>query len=266
MTLKSKRSLENDVSPRKRFEYGLDDNRNRSSRVTHTTTTNITAANTTTTASDPSTTCFERLTKSLSSVNAAFTTMNEQFDQLKKVDDSLSRFNDAFGAFLFGLSANGATIHWPNAPGKIDFETYSSWQDRSKSIGTDLLGNKKGTAATTKTSSSSSTGNAQSSDTQSTHKTLKFATKINIRKIIDHLPLKYREQTEHMKTMETVLRALRSKPEGMNMATIVEQVKLPKYRVNDCLNALVHSKDVHKHNPKGQLAVYRLDPVRYPSN
>lgn len=37
------------------------------------------------------------------------------------------------------------------------------------------------------------------------------------------------------------------------MDTMVQQIGIPKYRVTDCLNALIRSKDAIKYNPKVSL-------------
>ncbi|KAI9308301.1 hypothetical protein BJ944DRAFT_260527 [Cunninghamella echinulata] len=200
--------------------------------------------------------CFETLIPSFRRLNNAFTTMKDQYKELQEVDKSLSKFNDSFGAFLLGMSVNGTAIDWLKAPNEEALEKYKGHlkkEDKNKpSISTIDDSNHKNKQKT-------ANPNTKQADAPTVNRKNKFANKVNIQKIIDHLPLKYREQTEHMNNMKIILKILRSSPEGMNMATMVKVSNLPKYRVTDCLNALVHSKHVVKYNPQGQLANYKLN-------
>ncbi|ORZ10146.1 hypothetical protein BCR42DRAFT_113397 [Absidia repens] len=220
---------------------------------------------TSTSSSSTTSTTFDQLAPTLLAMNEKFTAMNDQFQELKKVDDSLARFNDAFGAFLFGLSANGTTVQWPKTSTILDIEKYKTPQMAQVAQGTSAKPTED-QAPKKESPLASKIGTTATKDKKIAKKRRKFVTKIDINKIIAHLPLKYREQTEHMKTMETVLRVLRLKPEGMTMAAMVREIGLPQYRVTDCLNALVRSKDVQKFNPKGQLAIYQMDPAKFASH
>ncbi|RUS20803.1 hypothetical protein BC937DRAFT_94351 [Endogone sp. FLAS-F59071] len=93
----------------------------------------------------------------------------------------------------------------------------------------------------------------------------KYTGKININKIIERLPLKYREQQPHRENMEKVLKTLKLHPHGSNMPDLVSESGTQKHKCTDCLNALVHSKDVIKVTQQGSLVLYQLDPVKYPS-
>ncbi|KAI8338046.1 hypothetical protein BC941DRAFT_424443 [Chlamydoabsidia padenii] len=239
-----------------------------SPRRNRTTVSGINSSSSTTTANI--TTCFDQLTPTLIALKERFETMNQRLEELKTIDDSLSKFNDAFGAFLFGLSANGETTRWP-----LEFEqqVYEIQQQQQQPKKQQQQQEQQQQEQQQKQPSTETIVTTETDDNKPTvaqpaplkkNKT-KFVKKVNIRKIIDRLPLKFREQTEPMKTMETTLRVLRLQPNGMTMDTIVHQIGLPKYRVTECLNALVRSKDVVKHNPKGQMAIYQLDPSRYPS-
>lgn len=58
-------------------------------------------------------TCFDTFQEPLADLAASFELMHSNFEQLKQVNDALVDFNDAFGAFLFGITANGSSIQWP---------------------------------------------------------------------------------------------------------------------------------------------------------
>ncbi|CAO3589031.1 unnamed protein product [Absidia cylindrospora] len=227
MSPKSRRVVDQDDSKLKTTnDDGTDDNNKSTAPATSTTTT------------------FDHLTSTLLAMNQKFTTMNYQFQQLKK---------------------------WPKTSTRLDIEKYKTQVTQVAQVA-QAVGNspKKPTEDQVPKKPSPLTGKTGSTpptkDKKIAKKGRKFVSKININNIIAHLPLKYREQTEHMKTMETVLRVLRLKPEGMTMATMVREIGLPQYRVTDCLNALVRSKDVQKFNPKGQLAIYQMDPAKFASH
>ncbi|CAO3611717.1 unnamed protein product [Cunninghamella blakesleeana] len=203
---------------------------------------------------------FESLIPLFRKVNNSFVTMKNQYNQLQEIDKSLSKFNDSFGAFLLGMSVNGIAVDWLKAPDREIIDKYK--KQLNKDVDNQPSTSKSEEPISHKNKQKSTQINTKEPKPPAVNKKSKIATKINIQKIIDHLPLKYREQTEHMKNMQIILKILKSNPEGMNMATMVKISNLPKYRVTDCLNALVHSKHVVKHNPQGQLANYKLDPVR----
>ncbi|KAI8582528.1 hypothetical protein K450DRAFT_227583 [Umbelopsis ramanniana AG] len=237
----------------RRFTYGLPQT------VTSTAETSSTLDNAT---------CFDTFQEPLADLAASFELMHSNFEQLKQVNDALVDFNDAFGAFLFGMTANGSSINWPQAPINASFDRLSNKQPSSQSplfmVDAKATDNNITWKRPTTTRAEAKVGKEQKED-EPTRMARKFTRKIDIRKIIERLPLKFREQLEHTKNMETVLKTLRASPEGLNMQTIVNQSGLPKHRATECLNALVHSKDVIKVNKKGQLCLYKLDSVRFPS-
>lgn len=71
------------------------------------------AANVENGATSDNATCFDTFQEPLADLAASFELMHSNFEQLKQVNDALVDFNDAFGAFLFGMTANGSSIHWP---------------------------------------------------------------------------------------------------------------------------------------------------------
>ncbi|KAI8388642.1 uncharacterized protein BYT42DRAFT_560781 [Radiomyces spectabilis] len=216
---------------------------------------------------------FEVLSNSLSAVSQSFSTMHGHFERLKDINDSLNRFNSAFGAFLFGMTANSTTVDWPQAPVKSSFanrtdtrarpstmENASSNRDRPRTSDTGHATHAMPRKRTIKES------NADVDNGKPGKKTRVFVSKINISKIIDRLPLDFRESTERTQNLNKILKLLRSEPDGLHLKTIVNKVKLPQYKVTECLTALVHTKDVTKQTQKGQLAVYKMDPHRYASS
>lgn len=186
---------------------------------------------------------FESLTESLGQLGDKFGDLHKQMEDLNDVNDSLIRFNKAFGAFLTGMQATSTSLNWPEAPVKSSFQ----------------LVQQPALSASTKIPRFQ-----QRVQKQSTSGT-KFLVKINPGVIIQHLPLKFREQTEHTRNMQNVIKVLARHPDGVNMPTMAKETKLPKYKVTECLNALLHSKDVIKQSQKHQLSLYRLEPSRYPT-
>lgn len=65
------------------------------------------------TADVPLNPSFDSLIPSLVGFREKCAVMNAQMDQLKDANATLSCFNESFGAFLFGLAANGTVAPWP---------------------------------------------------------------------------------------------------------------------------------------------------------
>ncbi|ORY98818.1 hypothetical protein BCR43DRAFT_488222 [Syncephalastrum racemosum] len=218
----------------------------------------------------------DALNDALQNVANAFGAMHKHLGELQQINESQNRFNDAFDPFLYGLSAVSSTIAWPEAPQSSSVDYIAK---KSTTPATENNSNKPTTAPTDdskqtsqrRLSAKSKLPSRRSSRPSITQQILNtgprrtFVTKIDIRKIIDRLPLKFREQTEHTKNMEAVLKELKKQPEGINMPSMVSAVGLPKYRINDCLNAAIRSKDVVKESKPGQLTLYKFDPTKYPS-
>lgn len=68
----------------------------------------------------------DSLIPSLVGIREKCVVMNEQMDQLKDSNTALSRFNGSFGAFLFGMAANGAVVQCPDLPKMADKSGKSS--------------------------------------------------------------------------------------------------------------------------------------------
>ncbi|KAI9321701.1 hypothetical protein BX666DRAFT_1904829 [Dichotomocladium elegans] len=197
---------------------------------------------------------FDSLVDPLNAVGDQFGIMRGQMEQLNEVNDSLIRFNDAFGAFLFGMQATAASHEWPDAPRKSSFKLF------------DRPAVKTASAPNPATSTPRAGRHGDSSAPQKKPSSARrFLVKINPRVIIDHLPLKYREQTEAMRNMEKVIKRLGTDPDGVTLPNLAKEIGLPKHRVTDCLNTLVHRKVVVKQSQSNQPALYRLEPTRFPS-
>ncbi|KAJ2956641.1 hypothetical protein NQZ79_g7539 [Umbelopsis isabellina] len=165
-------------------------------------------------------TCFDTLQEPLADLAASFELMHSNFEQLKQVNDALVDFNDAFGAFLFGMTANGSSIDWPQAPINASFDRLSHKQQATRSPL--FLVDASHTAADKNpvwlnSSKKFEARNAKENTVpdEPTKMTRKFTRKIDIRKIIERLPLKFREQMEHTKNMELILKTLRAAPDGL---------------------------------------------------
>ncbi|KAI8338591.1 hypothetical protein BC941DRAFT_423305 [Chlamydoabsidia padenii] len=203
--------------------------------------------------SQPTLTCSDDLTLTLVALRNKTVMLNEQMARLENFHNHISCFNNSFGAFLFGMAANNTTAQWRT-------DSFRA-QDTPPTPADNTNLSQEDSHQVEEISLPSTNDNVPPKE-----KVLKFVTKkINIGTIVDGLPLKYREKTEYRKAVETVLRDLRLKPEGMSMNSMMERTGLPKHRVTDCLNALIRIKDVLKVNPKGQMAIYRMNPTKYPS-
>ncbi|KAI8974301.1 hypothetical protein BDB01DRAFT_853929 [Pilobolus umbonatus] len=184
---------------------------------------------------------FEELASPIINVNKKLTTLHNQFTRLKEVHDSLTSFNQSFSAFLFGMTAVDATLEWK--------ETFSDDHiNRYESIPVEVPVQIP-TAKRRKLAPSA----------------VKRTAKINIRKVVGDLPLKYREQTQYVVFMETILKVLQLHPEGLVIKSIVAESKMPQYKVIECLNVLVRSKVILKECEKGHYATYKLDSSKYPT-
>lgn len=98
------------LSSKSRFT--LTPHRRTSRRFTYGLPQNVTTASETSSTLDNAT-CFDTFQEPLADLAASFELMHSNFEQLKQVNDALVDFNDAFGAFLFGMTANGSSINWP---------------------------------------------------------------------------------------------------------------------------------------------------------
>ncbi|RUP43010.1 hypothetical protein BC936DRAFT_137779, partial [Jimgerdemannia flammicorona] len=148
-------------------------------------------------------------------IASQFDALQENFECVKDVNDALVNFNNAFASFLFGLSVNGACVEWPEAPQIASFErhqitTRSNYVSNYAISAHDLL-KQQNTAASNHMMAFDFEGQQQQQQQQQQQwdqeqeeeynefeeprrMIRKFTGKININKVIEKLPLKYREQ------------------------------------------------------------------------
>ncbi|OAD77234.1 hypothetical protein PHYBLDRAFT_180388 [Phycomyces blakesleeanus NRRL 1555(-)] len=246
--------------------------------------------------SDPQSTRFDELGPRLRALADEFAIMERNLGKLKEVGTSFDGFNRSFGAFIFGLSTIGGTVDWPQAPVKESFENHSHLQrpfvsdlsavhnttiediqpsDKSPAqektkdtIKRITKRNSKETPSrpiirTGPRTSNKSTGNPASKI--SVAQSNRFTRKLNTKKIIEQLPIEFRDKKERFDQTKLILESLMSRPDGALLDDIVKSTELPKYAVTVCLNALVHRKHVAKLTQKGQYSIFKMDPVRYPT-
>ncbi|KAF9916797.1 hypothetical protein BX616_002793 [Lobosporangium transversale] len=90
----------------------------------------------------------------------------------------------------------------------------------------------------------------------------KLAGKVNMKRMIERLPLRYRNEP-HRGFIETIMRSLSEHIEGQTLPELVALTNLVRHRCNEYLGVLIHAKEVVRNNQKG--VVFSLNPDRYPS-
>ncbi|KAG2233519.1 hypothetical protein BDF21DRAFT_80268 [Thamnidium elegans] len=210
---------------------------------------------------------FADLTKPLVAINKSFSTMQRRFEKLHLVNNELVKFNDAFSAFLYGITVTNTAVEWTQAPTEMSLQEFRE-HNKTKSSLESLAGpikDFKEPAITATHIENSKKRKAPPTTSEPVKSKRRFVSNVNIKSIIDRLPLMYRDQTEHMENMKQLLKTLRLHPNGLSMKDLVTAVKLPQYKVTTCINALIHSKDAIKSNEKGAYSKYLLDPEKFPS-
>ncbi|KAI9271126.1 hypothetical protein EDC94DRAFT_597258 [Helicostylum pulchrum] len=212
--------------------------------------------------------CFADLTKPLVAINKSFSTMQRRFEKLNQVNNELVKFNDAFSAFLYGITVTNTAVEWTQAPTEMSLQEFRE-HNKTKASTLESLGPIKEFKEPTITATHIENAKKRKAPPTTTNEPVKsnrrFVSNVNIKNIIDRLPLMYRDQTEHMESMKQLLKTLRLHPNGLTMKDLVAAVKLPQYKVTTCINALIHSKDAIKSNEKGAYSKYLLDPEKFPS-
>ncbi|KAI8994806.1 hypothetical protein BDB01DRAFT_846809 [Pilobolus umbonatus] len=174
-------------------------------------------------------------------MNKKITALHTQFTRLRQVHDALTSFNQSFSAFLFGMAAVNGIQEWKET---FSHEHIEQYEKVSPQVPDKVLLTKK---------------------RKRTSPAVKQTAQINILKVIDDLPRKYREQTQYMASIKSILKVLKQHPEGLFLKSIVAETKMPRYKVTECVNALVHSKLVLRQSSKGQYTTFKLDPSKYPT-
>ncbi|CAG8556132.1 11044_t:CDS:2 [Acaulospora morrowiae] len=224
------------------------------------------------------------LEETLQELGNSFVKFQEDFSNVKQVHESLVEFNKSFSSFLYGVKMNAHCIEFSEAP---TMETLASLAQRhdennkSTPVSTPIPNRKtitpmrslrkQTTGRKTRTPATQLGANDDSkvfkTPTQPPPKKRKvnkaLAIKTLIKKIVDSLPPKYRDQQQvNRKNIEIILKLLCDKPlEGKYMEDIIKLSNLTRSRCTEYLNVLVNAKHAVKLSQKGQL--FKLDPGKY---
>ncbi|KAI9486607.1 MAG: hypothetical protein EXX96DRAFT_47961 [Benjaminiella poitrasii] len=221
-------------------------------------------------------TSFDLLVPSFKTLADGLQSMHNQFELLTQVNNSLINFNDSFSAFLFAMAANDTLIDWKKAPTDMAIEKYKEHLKRINTLdATKPIHQQPSTIGTKHTlqpsnSSSNNTTNVKrrkvaTEQNASIVPNRRFVSKISINSIIDHLPLRYRERSEPMQNMKKVLKILKLHPSGLTMKELARESQIAQFKVTECINALIHAKEVMKTSEPGQYSRFHLDQSKYPS-
>ncbi|OBZ84785.1 hypothetical protein A0J61_07162 [Choanephora cucurbitarum] len=241
-----------------------------------------------------------RLSSSIKSISHGFQRMTHNLENLSRVNDSLDAFNRSFGSFFLGMAINDTTIDWKKGPSDRDIELFKERKKQLASIeatkAVALL--KESQVANTTAPHTVANSPAKSITPIRPSSTIppqnrkrkpmdqriirtvkkrkpepvpvettsrpKHMAKINIKRTIDSLPLKFRESADPRANMEAVLKALRVHPSGLSFRDIAAVTNVPQHKVTDCVNALIHAKVVHRIEEESKASLFKLDPVKYP--
>ncbi|KAL7332154.1 hypothetical protein PS15p_204236 [Mucor circinelloides] len=93
----------------------------------------------------------------------------------------------------------------------------------------------------------------------------RFEPKVNVKNIINRLPIKYQDRGPPNEHMSSVLKILGLHPEGLTARKLSSETRLAQRFITDCINTLVFRKEVIKIQEQGEYARYLFDPARFPS-
>ncbi|CAG8441096.1 6962_t:CDS:2 [Diversispora eburnea] len=205
----------------------------------------------------------------LQELENSFITFQKNFSSAKQVHESLNEFNKSFSTFLYGIKTNSHCIEFPEAPTKETFETFTSFtnfvqQDNENENEPTPISTPKRIIATPRTQTIERKVNTPTSQLRfepiepktptkppppkkrKMNRTL--AIKTLIKKIVDNLSPKYRDQQQaNRKNVENILRLL----------------CLTRSKCTEYLNVLVNGNHVVKLSQKGQL--FKLNSEKYSS-
>ncbi|CAG8601873.1 8659_t:CDS:2 [Paraglomus brasilianum] len=190
----------------------------------------------------------------------AFTGLQAKFENLQEVHETFLTFNQSFSAFLYGIKMNAHCVEFPEAPSAESFQHVAQKTEIECDISDEEASSQKEEQKPPQPSQSKVKPKSKQLIQPSKSRAMNI--KKFITRLMNGLPLKYREQQPHRNNMELMVKLLVTNPEGLYMQEFVRQTTMPRVRCNEYLNALVHAKEVVKINRKGQL--FRLDPVKYP--
>ncbi|RHZ46287.1 hypothetical protein Glove_627g22 [Diversispora epigaea] len=205
----------------------------------------------------------------LQELENSFITFQKNFSSAKQVHESLNEFNKSFSTFLYGIKTNSHCIEFPEAPTKETFTSFASFiqQDNENENEPTPVSTPKRIIATPRIQTIERKVNTPTSQLRFEPIEPKTPTrppskkrKINrtlviktlIKKIVDNLPPKYRDQQQaNRKNVENILRLLCDKPlEGKYMEDIIKLSGLTRSKCTEYLNVLVNGNHVVKLSQK----------------
>ncbi|CAG8658798.1 15696_t:CDS:2 [Cetraspora pellucida] len=186
------------------------------------------------------------LEETFAELSDSFTILHQNFQGIKQVHESLNEFNKSFSGFLYGIKMNAHCVEFSEAPTK---ETFTSFIQKREA---DLFKENKSTPIATpihriKTPtpiSSRIKTPARPPPPKKKKINKALVIKTLIKKIVDSLPSKYRDQHQaNRKNVEMILRLLFENPsEGKYIQDIVKCTELARGRCIEYLNALINTE------------------------
>ncbi|CEP19678.1 hypothetical protein [Parasitella parasitica] len=221
---------------------------------------------------------FDSLIPSIQKISNSFSDMHLQFEKIQRVNQSLVNFNNSFSAFLFGIAANDTTIRWEQAPSNADIIKHKEYIHRLNTL--------EATKAVqiVKQCTSTPSKTPQKKRPLLTHHGVprkkpkipnerpkqlvsnrRFHPKVDIKAIINRLPIKYQDRGPPNEHMTSVLKILALHPNGLNAKSLGSETKIAQRYITDCINTLMFRKEIIKVQEQGEYAKYSLDPSKFPS-
>ncbi|CAG8605941.1 19820_t:CDS:2, partial [Racocetra persica] len=172
------------------------------------------------------------LEETFAELSNSFTTLHQNFQGIKQVHESLNEFNKSFSGFLYGIKMNAHCIEFSEREADLFKE------NQSTPIATPVRRIK------TPTPVSRIKTPAQPPPPKKKKINKALAIKTLIKKIVDSLPPKYRDQHQaNRKNVEMILRLLFENPsEGKYIQDIVKCTELARGRCIEYLNVLINNE------------------------
>lgn len=228
------------------------------------------------TRADPSAAPLDFLSPAFSELADSMSDLQTNFEHLGAIHDSIAGFNEAFASFLYGMKMNAFCVEFPEAPVAESFRRAEIQRQQTTSRhsaafhNANLLdaGNNE-YADTTFVTNDVSSISFEAAPPPAIKKApvtkgpvkKKAAPPTQLKqlqkKVIDSLPVKYRDLGPHRNAMETIIKALKENPEGLYYPDILNLTSVPRTQCTQYMNALVSSKHVSKTNQKG--LIYKLE-------
>ncbi|KAI8643397.1 hypothetical protein BD408DRAFT_431433 [Parasitella parasitica] len=220
---------------------------------------------------------FDLLIPSLQKISNSFSDMHHQFEKIQRVNKSLVDFNNSFSAFLFGIAVNDTTIRWEQTPSSADIIKHKEYIHRLNTLEATKAVQivKQSTSTPSKTLQKKRSLLIQHGPSHKKPKILserqqlvsnrRFHPKVDIKLIINRLPIKYQDRGPPNEHITSVLKILALHPNGLNAKALGSETKIAQRFITDCINTLVFRKEIIKVQQQGEYAKYLLDPSKFPS-